>query len=198
MGPCGPSDRPRRLWPEDDQSAGPPGSTGSPGPREADVLVAAKIDRVSRSTSDFARLLDHAEKKGWKVVVLDVEVDTTTAAGRLVVEVVSAAASFESRRIGERQRAVHAVRRSQGKRAGQAPLLPGAVRSRIAADRADGISLNAIAAALNDEAVPTAKGGVGTHRRLGMCFSPLRLMRIGEGTIRNTHVVGFTRWWSAC
>src|ERR1035438_6796030 len=30
---------------------------------EADVLVAAKIDRVSRSTTDFARLLDHADRK---------------------------------------------------------------------------------------------------------------------------------------
>jgi DNA invertase Pin-like site-specific DNA recombinase len=127
---------------------------------EADVLVAAKIDRVSRSTTDFARLLDHAEKKGWKVVVLDVEVDTTTAAGRLVVEVVSAAASFESRRMGERQKAAHAVRRSQGKRAGQAPVLPEAVRLRIADDRGAGRSLNRIAAALNDEGVPTAKGGV--------------------------------------
>lgn len=126
---------------------------------EADVLVAAKIDRVSRSTTDFAKLLDHAERKGWKLVVLDADVDTTTAAGRLLVDVVSAAASFESRRIGERQKAVHAVRRSQGKRAGQAPLLPDAVRSRIAAERAEGKSLNAIAAGLNDEAVPTAKGG---------------------------------------
>jgi len=127
---------------------------------EADVLVAAKIDRVSRSTTDFAHLLDKAEKKGWKLVVLDADVDTTTAAGRLLVDVVSAAASFESRRIGERQRAVHAVRRSQGKRAGQAPLLPERVRSRIAADREAGKSLNAIASALNDEGVPTAKGGV--------------------------------------
>lgn len=126
---------------------------------EADVLVAAKIDRVSRSTTDFARLLDHSEKKGWKVVVLDVEVDTTTAAGRLVVEVVSAAASFESRRMGERQKAAHAVRRSQGKRAGQAPLLPEQVRLRIAADRAAGKSLNGIAATLNEDGVPTAKGG---------------------------------------
>jgi DNA invertase Pin-like site-specific DNA recombinase len=126
---------------------------------EADVLVAAKIDRVSRSTTDFALLLDHAEKKGWKLVVLDADVDTTTAAGRLLVDVVSAAASFESRRIGERQRAVHAVRRSQGQRAGQAPLLSEQVRSRIAAERAEGKSLNSIAGALNDECVPTAKGG---------------------------------------
>jgi DNA invertase Pin-like site-specific DNA recombinase len=126
---------------------------------EADVLVAAKIDRVSRSTTDFARLLDQAEKKGWKLVVLDADVDTTTAAGRLLVDVVSAAASFESRRIGERAKSVHAVRRSQGKRAGQTPLLPEVVRLRIASDHAAGKSLNAIAATLNEEGVPTAKGG---------------------------------------
>ena len=126
--------------------------------READVLVAAKIDRVSRSTTDFARLLDQAEKKGWKLVVLDADVDTTTAAGRLLVDVVSAAASFESRRIGERAKSVHAVRRSQGKRAGQAPLLPDDVRLRIAREHAEGKSLNAIATALNEEGVPTARG----------------------------------------
>ncbi len=91
--------------------------------------------------------------------MLDAEVDTTTAAGRLFVDVVSAAAQFESRRIGERQKAVHAVRRAQGKRAGQAPLLPEAVRLRIAGEHADGKSLNAIATALNEEGVPTAKGG---------------------------------------
>src|ERR1019366_4096408 len=126
---------------------------------EADVLVAAKIDRVSRSTTDFAHLLDQAEKKGWKLVVLDADVDTTTAAGRLLVDVVSAAASFESRRIGERAKSVHAVRRAQGKRAGQAPLLPEALRLRIADEHAAGKSLNAIAVALNAEGVPTAKGG---------------------------------------
>jgi DNA invertase Pin-like site-specific DNA recombinase len=38
--------------------------------------------------------LDRADKKGWKVCVLDVDVDTTTAAGRLVVDVVAAAAQF--------------------------------------------------------------------------------------------------------
>lgn len=126
---------------------------------EADVLVAAKIDRVSRSTTDFAKLLDHAEKKGWKLVVLDADVDTTTAAGRLLVDVVSAAASFESRRIGERQRAVHAVRRSQGKRAGQSPILSDEVRFRIKQDHETGRTLNSIARTLNEEHVPSAKGG---------------------------------------
>ncbi len=126
---------------------------------EADVLVASKVDRVSRSTQDFARLLDRADKKGWKVVVLDVDVDTSTASGRLVVDVVSAAAQFESRRIGERVRDAHAVRRGLGERAGQKPMLPEDIRQRIASERAQGRSLRAIANTLNDEGVATAKSG---------------------------------------
>jgi len=126
---------------------------------DADVLVASKVDRVSRSTADFAKLLDRCERKGWKVVVLDVDVDTTSAAGRLVVEVVSAAAAFESRRIGERVKAAHAMRRSQGKRAGQPPVLSDDLRMRIVAERAGGITLATIADRLNTEAVQTARGG---------------------------------------
>jgi DNA invertase Pin-like site-specific DNA recombinase len=126
---------------------------------EADVLVASKIDRVARNTRDFAGLLDRAEKRGWKIVVLDVEVDTTTAAGRLVVEVVAAAAQFESRRIGERVRDTHAVRRSQGKRAGQPPVLSQEIRQRIYDDHVAGKSLSQTARDLDSEGIPTAKGG---------------------------------------
>jgi DNA invertase Pin-like site-specific DNA recombinase len=125
---------------------------------EADVLVASKVDRVARSTTDFARLLDRAEKKGWKILVLDVDCDTTTAAGRLVVEVVSAAAAFESRRIGERVKATHVVRKAQGKRAGQPPQLPDRVRRRIVRERERGRTLAAIADKLNGDRVPTASG----------------------------------------
>ena len=96
---------------------------------------------------------------GWKSVVLDADVDTTTAAGRSLVDVESAAASFESRRIGEGAKSVHAVRRAQGKRAGQPPLLPDDVRLRITREHAEGKSLNSLATALNGEGVPTAKGG---------------------------------------
>lgn len=126
---------------------------------EADVLVAAKCDRVARSTEDFARLLNRADRQGWKVCVLDVDVDTTTAAGRLVVDVVAAAAQFESKRIGERVRDAHAVRRAQGKRAGQAPILPQRIRMRIYHAHAAGVSLSQIARDLDAEGVATAKGG---------------------------------------
>ena len=126
---------------------------------DADVLVAAKVDRVSRSTEDFSRLLNRAERNGWAVVVLDCDVDTTTAAGRLVANVVSAAAEFESRRIGERVRMVHAVRKAQGKRAGRPPLLSEATRRRIVEESAAGRPLAAIAEGLRADGVPTALGG---------------------------------------
>jgi DNA invertase Pin-like site-specific DNA recombinase len=126
---------------------------------EAEVLVAAKLDRVSRSTEDFAKFLNRADRQGWKVVVLDVDVDTSTAAGRLIVDVISAAAQFESRRIGERVMSAHAVRKAQGQRSGQAPVLSPALRQRIADEHGAQRSLTAIARDLNDEGVPTARGG---------------------------------------
>lgn len=126
---------------------------------EADVLVVAKLDRLSRSVGDFAQLLDRAKRKGWGVVVLDVEVDTTRAAGEFVVNVLASAAQFERRLIGDRVAAAHSQRRLRGQRAGQRPELPNALRLRIAKEIAEGTSLNALAVKLNEEGVATARGG---------------------------------------
>ena len=52
--------------------------------QKADVLVAAKLDRLSRSTVDLLGLIDEAERCGFGVVTADAAVDSTTAAGRLV------------------------------------------------------------------------------------------------------------------
>ncbi len=38
---------------------------------DADVLVVAKLDRLSRSMLDFANLMDRAQKRGWGLVALD-------------------------------------------------------------------------------------------------------------------------------
>ena len=49
-----------------------------------DVLVVAKLDRLSRSVFDFTRLMRAANEDGWALVCLDPEFDLTTAAGRMV------------------------------------------------------------------------------------------------------------------
>ena len=142
---------------------------------EANVLVASKVDRVARSTADFAGLLDRAERHGWSLVVLDLDLDTTTAAGRMVAEIVAAAASFESRRIGERVKDAHAVRKAQGKRAGQAPILSTELRQRIASEHQAGKSLSAIARSLNSEGIPTAKGGTWWPATISQVVESVRL-----------------------
>ena len=126
---------------------------------EADVLVSAKLDRLSRSCVDFGKLLERSNKYGWGVVALDLGVDTSTAAGEMMASVVMAFAQYERRLIGERTADSHAVRRSQGKRAGQQPILPSKVRNRIARERQADYTLQQIADGLTADKIPTAKGG---------------------------------------
>ena len=126
---------------------------------EADVLVVAKLDRLSRSVSDFDTIARRAKRRRWSVVALDVDVDTTTPAGELMANVYSAVAQWERRIIGARTSEAMQAMKARGVRLGRPVDLPDDVRQRIAAERAAGKSLRAIAGALNAEAVPTAQGG---------------------------------------
>lgn len=124
----------------------------------ADVLVVAKLDRLTRSVADLAAIAERAKRRGWALVVLDADVDTSTPTGELLLNVMVSAAQYERRLIGERTAAALAQRRRQGLRHGTPPELPQAVRERIAVERDAGRSLRAIADALNAEGVPTARG----------------------------------------
>ena|SRR5438067_2384655 len=80
-----------------------------------------------------------------------------------MANVLATFAQFERRLIGQRTREALAVKRTEGVRLGRPPVLPQKVRTRIQAERADRRSLAAIAAALNGDRVPTARGGVQWH-----------------------------------
>jgi DNA invertase Pin-like site-specific DNA recombinase len=131
--------------------------------RDGGTLVVAKLDRLSRSVSDLAQLLARAQQRGWTLVLLDTGVDTTTPAGGLVAHVVAATAQYERELIAARTRDALAQARARGVRLGRPVLLPDAVRTRIADDRAAGLSLRQIADQLTDEQVPTAQGGARWH-----------------------------------
>lgn len=126
---------------------------------EADALVVAKLDRLSRSVLDFARITERAKRKGWAVVALDVDVDMTTPTGELVANITSSVAQWERRIIGARTSEALQARKAAGVRLGRPVELANEVRQRIAAERAAGDSLRAIADRLNAEGVPTARGG---------------------------------------
>jgi DNA invertase Pin-like site-specific DNA recombinase len=130
---------------------------------DADALVVAKLDRLSRSLVDAAGLLERARREGWALVALDLGVDTTTPAGELVANVMASVAQWERRAIGERTKAALEVRRAEGVRLGRPPSIPDPVRARILHERAQGSTLRTIATGLNADAVPTVHGGARWH-----------------------------------
>jgi DNA invertase Pin-like site-specific DNA recombinase len=143
---------------------------------DADVLLALRLDRVSRSLTDFAGLYDRSGKRGWAIVLPSSGIDTTAAAGpaaRFSAQIQAAAAELERGLISARVREGMAQRKAEGwspteknptgRPAGRPRRLPAAVVERIRRDRAAGLSLGKIATALNDEGVPTAHGGAKWH-----------------------------------
>jgi hypothetical protein len=129
----------------------------------AQVLVVAKLDRLSRSLIDFAGVMERSRKRGWHVVALDLGVDTSSPSGEMIANVMATFAQFERRLIGARTREALAVRRSQGVRLGRPPTVPSVVVEQVLGLRAQGLSYAAIGRELDAVGVPTARGGKRWH-----------------------------------
>lgn len=126
---------------------------------KADVLVVAKLDRLSRSLLDFALLMERSRKKGWALVALDLGVDTTTPAGEMMASLMATFAQYERRIIGQRTREALAAKKAAGVILGRRRSLSDEVVARITSERSEGATYQAIADRLNTEQVPTAHGG---------------------------------------
>jgi DNA invertase Pin-like site-specific DNA recombinase len=103
-------------------------------------------------------LVERAHREGWRLICLDVGLDTTTASGELVAAALSMAARFEWRRISERQLEKHDQLRRLGRPRGRASV-ERALADRIVRERDSGMSWTELARMLNAEGVPTARGG---------------------------------------
>src|SRR5215207_8473864 len=88
-----------------------------------DVVVVYKIDRLSRSLMDFARLVELFEAHQVTFVSVTQAFSTTTSMGRLTLNVLLSFAQFEREVIGERIRDKFAASRARGMwMGGWAPL----------------------------------------------------------------------------
>lgn len=131
-----------------------------------DVLAVAKLDRLSRSVLDFARILRRAEAEGWGIVVLDLGVDMTTPNGRLVAHVLMAVAEWERDMISQRiKEGLAQSPKTLGRRPGLPPIgggrsagVPDAVVAAVHDLREAGRSPRAIAARLNAYGHPSPRG----------------------------------------
>jgi DNA invertase Pin-like site-specific DNA recombinase len=129
----------------------------------ADVLVVAKLDRLSRSVAQGAQVMDRAKRRGWSLVALDFGLDTTTPAGEMVANVILSTAQYERRLIGQRTKDALAAKRAEGIRLGRPQTLPDDIVERILTARRAGSPYRAIAAQLEEDGVRTARGGATWH-----------------------------------
>src|SRR3546814_5034070 len=70
--------------------------------REGDVVVVWKLDRLSRSLKDMLHIMERIELAGAGFRSLTEAIDTTTAAGRMMMQMVGSFAEFERAMIRER------------------------------------------------------------------------------------------------
>ena len=60
--------------------------------RKGDILVVTKLDRLARSTKDLLSIVELIEKKGVSLKVLNINLDTSTATGKLMLTMLGAIA----------------------------------------------------------------------------------------------------------
>ena len=86
-------------------------------------ILVYKIDRLSRSLMDFARIMDVLEQNNVSLVSVTQQFNTTTSMGRLTLNILLSFAQFEREIISERTRDKIAAARRKGKWTGGPPLL---------------------------------------------------------------------------
>jgi DNA invertase Pin-like site-specific DNA recombinase len=87
--------------------------------RAGDVLVVWKLDRLSRSLRDLLILMERLHRLGGGFRSLTEAIDTTTPAGRMMMQMLGAFAEFEREMLRERTRAGLEVARREGRTAGR-------------------------------------------------------------------------------
>jgi DNA invertase Pin-like site-specific DNA recombinase len=124
-----------------------------------DLLVTAKVDRLSRSLVDFATLVELSQKAGWSIVTLDLGLDLSTAQGEFVASILAAFARMERRLIGQRTKDAMRARKAQGGvRFGHRSRIPMAVQEQVEAMYRSGISMCQIARTMTAQGVLTVEG----------------------------------------
>ena len=148
-------------------------------------VIVSKLDRLTRSVRDMGSLVERYFADGrLRLVSVGEQVDTSTAAGRLVLNVLTSVAEWERETIGERTRAALAAKRRRGEHVGGVPIgferdpdRPGHLRPRADPDdsregvmrrevllmRERGHTIRAIADELTRRGLPAPRGSRRWH-----------------------------------
>jgi len=136
---------------------------------QVERVIIAKLDRLTRSVVDLGELLTELDRAGVSLVsATETWMDTGSAAGRLVINIIVCVAQWEREAIAERTAAVLQHKKAHGKVYNHTPYgferqgdnlvvapVEQEIRARIFKEREIGLSLAEIADALNAQGVPT-------------------------------------------
>jgi DNA invertase Pin-like site-specific DNA recombinase len=132
--------------------------------REGDTVVVWKLDRLSRSLKDVLHIMECIGKAGAGFRSLTEDIDTTTSAGRMMMQMVAAFAEFERAMIRERTSAGLAAARAEGRVGGRRKTLDAAKQREIAESVISGRKSGAEMARLYNISQPTVSRIVAQHR----------------------------------
>ena len=133
--------------------------------RAVNVVVIAKLDRITRSVRDLGDLVELFQRSGVEFASVADNIDTSSASGRLVLNVMASVSQWEREAIGERTAEALAHLRANGKRVSRFAQFGYRVEGdRLVAEpneqeairlirqlRTEGLTLRAIGAALAEQ-----------------------------------------------
>ena len=88
---------------------------------EADVLLALKLDRLTRSVVDLYALVERCDAAGVRLAAVQDALDTGSANGRMVTSILAVLAQWEREIVSERTAAALAHKKQNGEHVGMAP-----------------------------------------------------------------------------
>jgi DNA invertase Pin-like site-specific DNA recombinase len=117
----------------------------------ASCLVVAELRRLAPSVAELGGVIEAVDQAGGRLVSLDPAIDSATKAGQETLRVISAVSEWERTRRAEITTAARAKK--------TIPTIEPKLKRRIVRMRGAGMTLQAIADTLNEEEVPTVRGG---------------------------------------
>jgi DNA invertase Pin-like site-specific DNA recombinase len=132
--------------------------------RDGDTVVVWKLDRLSRSLKDVLHIMERIAKVGAGFRSITENIDTTTPAGRMMMQMVGAFAEFERAMIRERTSAGLAAARAEGRIGGRRKKLDAGKRREIAESVLTGRKSGADMARLYNISQPTVTRIVSNYR----------------------------------
>ncbi len=120
-------------------------------------LMVSKLDRLSRNMEDGTRLLADSQRQGWRIICLDLGVDTATIMGAGMYNMALNFAEIERKFIGKRTKDAMA-KLKETKHVGRPRKLPAETVIQVKQLRDSGLTMKAVAEHLNLEGIPSASG----------------------------------------